>query len=79
MAESKEEKFLQRIDFTGPNLAANWKKFRAQVKIYMIAKNYASMSEEVKIANTLLLMGPESVPIYEQFQFNEDEEDKKKI
>lgn len=36
------------------------------------------MAEEENIASTLLLMGPESVPICEQFQFDENVEIKEK-
>ncbi|XP_067950449.1 uncharacterized protein [Watersipora subatra] len=36
------------------------------------------MDKDEKIANVLLLMGPESVPIYDQFVFNEEQEAQKK-
>ena len=44
----------------------------------MIAKKYYDMSEPEKIANTVLLMGSDCVPIYEQFEFDETKPDKKK-
>ena len=69
-----EDRFVQKLNFSGSNLAANWKSFKAQLNIYKIAKKFSEMSEEVKIANTLLLMGSESVPIYEQFQFSTTDE-----
>jgi len=35
------------------------------------------MREEKQIANSLVLMGPESVPIYSQFEFDEAVDTKK--
>ena len=79
MAEGgKDERFVQRLNFSGSNMSAGWKKFKAQLNIYKIAKKFSEMPEEEKIANTLLLMGSESVPIYEQFTFVDTVEDQKK-
>lgn len=79
MAEGgKDERFVQRLNFSGSNLSAGWKKFKAQLNIYKIAKNFSKMPEEERIANTILLMGSEAVPIYEQFTFDESKEDQKK-
>jgi len=72
MAEGGEH-FVKKMCFSSSeNLAASWKLFKSQLRIYMIAKKFSDMSEEEKIANALLLMGSESVPIYDQFVFNED-------
>ena len=70
--------FVKRMSFTSGNLASAWKLFNSQLKIYMVAKKYSEMGEEEKIANALVLMGPESVPIYEQFTFDETKPDQKK-
>ena len=71
--------FVSRISFaSSTNLAADWKLFKAQLNIYMVAKKFDKMGEE-KIANTLLLMGSESVPIYEQFVFSDTENERKTL
>jgi len=66
------------MSFSSGNLAANWKLFRAQLDIYMVAKKFDKMSEDEKIANALVLMGSDCVPIYEQFSFDEGVENKMK-
>lgn len=78
MAEGgKDERFVQRLNFSGSNLSAGWKKFKAQLNIYKIAKKFSEMQENERIANTLLLMGADSVPIYEQFIFDETKDEAK--
>ena len=72
--------FVSRISFaSSTNLAADWKLFKAQLNIYMVAKKFDKMGEEEKIANALLLMGSESVPIYGQFVFGEAENEQKTL
>ena len=73
MAESKEDKFVQRLNFKGENLALDWKVFKAQFEVIKIAKKYSTMGAEEQIANLLLLMGSDSVPIYNQFTFHDTE------
>jgi len=73
MAEaSKDDRFVQKLDFSSGNLAVSWKIFKSQFGIYKIYKKFADMGEEEKIANLLVLMGPHSVPIYSQFEFDAD-------
>lgn len=69
--DTKEEKFVKQLNFTSAHLAADWRVFKSQFSIFCVAKKFGEMSEEVKIANLLVLMGPDSVPIYEQFVFEE--------
>ena len=65
MAESRDDKFVQRLDFQDSSgLSANWKTFKSQFEIIKIAKQYADMAEEEQVANLLLLMCPDSVRIY---------------
>lgn len=80
MAESNpENRFVRRLNFTSSNLAADWKVFKAQFEVYKVAKKIAGMdTEEEKIANLMLLMGPECVPIFEQFTFHATEEGRTK-
>lgn len=69
--QRRDDKFVKPIDFSGStNLASNWKSFKSQFNIFKIAKGYSKLSEEEQIANMLVLMGPDSVRIYEQFQFS---------
>lgn len=77
MAESGNS-FVKKLSFSSSNLAADWKQFKAQLDIYKIAKKFGDMGEEEKIANALLLMGSESVPIYQQFTFDEEVPTKEK-
>jgi hypothetical protein len=80
MAEGNadDNRFVKRMCFSSGNLSANWKLFEAQLNIYKIAKKFADMTEDERIANALLLMGSESVPIYEQFVFNDNEDAERK-
>ena len=78
MADSGADRFVKKMSFTGGNLAAAWKLFQSQLKIYMVAKKFSELGEEEKIANALVLMGSESVPIYEQFTFSDTVEGQKK-
>lgn len=78
MADSKEDRFVQRLNFGGDNLALSWKTFKAQFAVVKIAKKYADMGAEEQIANLLLLMGSDSVPIFNQFTFNEEVEGQKR-
>ena len=79
MAESREERFVQRFNLSDGNIAVSWKRFRDQFEIVRIAKKYAETEEEEQIANLLLLMGPDSVPIYNQFNFHATEEGRTRI
>ncbi|XP_067943108.1 uncharacterized protein [Watersipora subatra] len=77
MAESKchkEESFVQRLDIKDENLAVSWQTFKRGFNILKIAKKYGDMEDEEQIANLLMLMGPERVPIYDQFLFYATEE-----
>lgn len=80
MAEggSKDERFVKRIDFSSANVAASWKAFKGQFKIFKVAKKFAEMTEEEQICNMLVQMGSDSVQIYEQFQFDEAVDAKKR-
>ena len=69
MAESKEERFVRQLNFASASLEADWRVFKSQFAVFMVAKKFSGMLHEEQIANLLVLMGPESVPIYEQFVF----------
>ena len=74
----EKDKFVRKLDLTASNVAAQWQTFKSQFSIYQVAKDYSKMSEEVKIANMLLLMGRDCVPIYDQFTFSDSVENTKK-
>ena len=68
-SSDKDNKFVKKLDLTASNVAAQWKTFKSQFSIYQVAKAYSKMeSEDIKIANMLLLMGRDCVPIYDHFQ-----------
>lgn len=60
------------MDFEAQNLFAQWEKLKSQFKVFALAKSLAKESEEVQIANLLMKMGAESVPVYEQFVWGSD-------
>lgn len=75
---SRDDRFVQRLNFSSGNLSVEWKEFKAQFEIFKVAKKYNKMEEGEKIANLLVLMGLESVPIYNQFEFSDTDEQRKK-
>lgn len=77
MAEGKD-RFVKKLDLTSSNLATSWRTFKAQFEVVKIAKKFGDMSEEEQIANVLLLMGSDCLPIYSQFTFSDTVEDQKK-
>lgn len=63
--------FVSRIDLKATNLGAEWARFRSQFHVYCLAKGiYNLNTEDEKIANLIMQMGPECLPIYEQFYWN---------
>ena len=75
---AKDEGFVKRVDFSSGNLASSWKTFKSQFNILRIAKKMTEDSEEEQICKMLVQMGPESVNIYEQFTYSEDDDNTKK-
>ena len=69
MAEGGNSNFVSKLDLNASNVEAAWKRFKSQFSIFYIAKQLGEKSEEEQIANMLLLMGSDVVPIYERFQF----------
>ena len=79
MAESRDDRFVQRFDFKDSSgLSANWKTLKSLFEIIKIAKKYADMTKEEQVANRLLLIGLDSDRIYNQYAFNEDWDNTKK-
>jgi len=75
---TRDEKFVKRLNFSSETLSTDWKLFKGQFEIFKIAKKYGDMGDEEQIANLLVLMGPESVPIYSQFEFDDAVDTRKK-
>ena len=59
-------------------MALSWKTFNAKLEVLKIVKKYVDMGAEEQIVNLLLLMGSDSVPIFNQFTFNEEVEGQKR-
>ena len=78
IANSKKDHFVQRLNFGGNNFALIWKTFKAQFAVVKIAKKYADMKIEEQIVNLLVLIGSDSVPIFNQFTFSDDVEKQKR-
>ena len=53
-------------------MALSWKTFNTKLEAMKIAKKYVDMGAEEQIVNLLLLMGSDSVPIFNQFTFNKE-------
>lgn len=62
------------MDFDAQNLFAQWEKLKSQFKIFVLAKSLTKETQEVQIANLLMKMGAESVPVYEQFVWGSEVE-----
>lgn len=69
-SSSNGNRFVKQLNLSDPNLSTSWKTFKAQFEIFQIAKKFDEMSEGEKIANLLLLMGSDCVPVYGQFTFH---------
>ena len=74
MADSREDRFVHKLNFRSESLALDWKTFKAQFEVVKIARKYADMGAVEQIANLLLLMGSDSVPIFNQFTFHDTNE-----
>ena len=77
-SSTRDDKFVQQLNFASGTLSIDWKTFKAQFEIFKVAKRYCGMDEAEKIANLLVLMGPDSVPIYSQFRFSDTITSRKK-
>jgi len=69
MAEGGSQ-FVSKLDLNSTNVEASWKRFKSQFTIYHLAKDLGKKSEEEQIANMLLLMGFDVLPIYKRFIFD---------
>ena len=61
------DKFVSPMDFSAQNLSAAWDAFKDQFEVFILAKGIWDKPEKVQIANLLMKMGAESVPISKQF------------
>lgn len=55
------------------NVADNWKHFRRQLDIFMIASEYNNKSSEVKTAVVLNLIGQDAIDLFDTFDLNEEQ------
>lgn len=70
---SHSDKFITPLDFEAQNLYAQWEKFKSQFRVFVLAKGINEKPEDVQIANLLMKLGPESVPVYDQFTWESAE------
>lgn len=71
--EGLKNKFVSKLDFSAGNLSSAWTRFKGQFKIYALAKSQSKLAVDEQIANMLLCMGQESVEIYNQFVYDDDQ------
>lgn len=60
------------------NVDANWRTFKQQLTLYVLAVGQSEAADERKIAMLLTIAGVDAVEVYNTFNF-EDEADKKKL
>jgi hypothetical protein len=65
--------YVTRVNLRSSNLVAEWNKFKSQFGVYTIAKGLARLDENEQVANMLLLMGPDCLPIFDQFEWRRAE------
>ena len=70
---SHSDKFITPLDFEAQNLYAQWENFKSQFRVFVLAKGINEKTEDVQIANLLMKLGPESVPVYDQFTWESAE------
>lgn len=61
------DKFVVAMDFSAQNLFATWERFKNQFEVFRLAKSINNKAQDVQIANLLMKMGVESIPVYNQF------------
>lgn len=64
-----KERFVSRLDLKSTNLPAAWEKFKTEFSVYCMAKDLHSLPHERQVANMLLLIGPDCLPIVGQFHW----------
>lgn len=67
-----EAKLPASLNLEG-NVAQNWKKFKQQFEIYLVATGKNEKSDEIKIALLLNIIGEEGVEIYNNFTLSDAE------
>lgn len=69
------DRFVVAMDFSANNLFATWERFKNQFEVFRLAKSINNKTQDVQIANLLMKMGVESIPVYNQFTwFKEGDE-----
>lgn len=65
------------LSFSG-NVSLNWKKFRQQFEIFLVAFGGGEMKDDRKLAMLLNVVGEEGLEVYNTFTIKEDEKEKYK-
>ena len=69
------DKFVVAMDFSAINLFATWERFKNQFEVFRLAKSINNKAQDVQVANLLMKMGVESIPVYNQFTWFKNGED----
>lgn len=67
-----ESKVPKTLSFEG-NLVKNWKLFRQQLEIYLVATGKNQLEDKVKVAILLNVIGEEGLEIFNNFKLNEEQ------
>ena len=67
MADLSSQKFVAQLDLQSGNVEAAWKRFKEQFDVYFTAKGMGALDAEVQVANMVVLMEPDALPIYSKF------------
>ena len=57
------------LDLSAGNVKENWKRFKQQFNLYIIAIEKSAASDETKNAIFLTVVGPECLDVYNTFEF----------
>ena len=60
-----------QLNVTEGNISENFKKWKRQVEIYLLASGASEKEDDVQTAIILNCAGPHVVDIYDQFQWTE--------
>lgn len=58
---------------TEGNLAENWKQFRRQLDIFMIASEFSTKSHEIRIAVLLNIIGQDAIDLFDTFDLTDEQ------
>ena len=60
------------------NLSENWRRFKQQFQIYLIATGIDQKEDKIKASTVLRVIGPEALELFNTFTF-QNQDDKEKL